>query len=232
MERTNMNKTTTGNLKIVGYIICALVTISAGFLIWEVFHYPDMTFSANWNMLTSPFGNICYFIGFLWAMMWWGKFTHWSATPVEETRDSWGNVKRREDFDITSQLLGKFILPFLGHFVIEPLIYGAIIFYPLQCIIAVVGSIFPYILVLLILGVTVAVWFWSSNPNKNTIIFIIASVLLAIGFSVGAYFLHPESAPAYNYTPSVEKTDSPSTDEEGIDESRFEENNIDESEFE
>ena len=230
MERLNLPKSVSGNSPVVGYIIGALVTISGGFLIWEVLNYPDMTFSANWNMFKSPIGNVCIFIGFFMAMIWWGKFTHWSATPVVETRDSWGNVKRKEDYDISNQMLGKFMLPLLGHFVIEPLIYGAIIFYPLQCIIAIVGSIFPYILALIIIGVTIAVWLWGNNANKNTIIFVVAGVLLTVGFAVGAYFLHPQSASAY--TPSIESTSASATDEEEYDDSEFDESDIDESEFE
>lgn len=230
MEKLNLAKSVSDNSLVVGYIIGALVTISGGFLIWEVLNYPDMTFSANWNMFKSPIGNVCIFIGFFMAMIWWGKFTHWSATPVIETRDSWGNVKRKEDYDISNQMLGKFMLPLLGHFVIEPLIYGAIIFYPLQCIIAIVGSLFPYILALIIVAVTIAVWLWGKNANKNIIIFIVAGVLLTAGFAVGAYFLHPQSASAY--PPSIESTSASATDEEEYDDSEFDESDIDESDFE
>ncbi len=227
-----MTTTSADNLQIVGYIIGALVTISGGFLIWEVLHYPNMTFSANWNMFKSPLGSVCIFIGFFMAMIWWGKFTHWSATPVVETRDSWGNIKRTEDYDMSNQMFGKFILPLLGHFVIEPLIYGAIIYYPLQCVIAVVGSIFPYVLSLIILIVIIAVWLWGNNTNRNTIVFAIAGVLLVIGFSVGAYFLHSKSDSSYNNTSNIEKTATSVTDEESVDEKNFEDADIDESEFE
>ena len=230
MKRAALSGSNSDNFKVVGYIIGALVTISGGFFIWEIILNSNLYFSANWNMFESPIGVICIFIGFFMAIIWWGKFTHWSATPVVETRDSWGNVKRKEDYDISNQLLGKFMLPLLGHFIIEPLIYGAIIYYPLQCIIAIVGSIFPWIISLIVVGVIVAIWVWNNNAGKNVILFTIGGLLLIVGFAVGAYFIHPESVPSY--TPNIEETYTPETGGEDIDESQFEDVNIDESEFE
>ncbi len=182
-------KRTDSTYNIVGYIVAAIISIAGGFFIYEIIANSSLTFEAQWNMFKSPLGNICIGIGFLMAIIWWGKFTHWSATPVVETRDSWGGViERKENYDITEQLFAKVLLPFLGHFVIEPLIYGAIIYYPLQCIIAVVGSIFPYILSLLVLGVIILFWMFTRlfHFRYQLLTLIIAGILFSGAFIWGS----------------------------------------------
>lgn len=179
------------NYKIAGYIVGAAVTLSGLFLIYEVLSTDQLNFSAEWNMFKSPLGTICYFIGLIWAIAWWGKFTHWSATPVIETRDSWGNVKRKEDYDISNQMFGKFLLPLLGHFVIEPLIYGAIIYYPIQCVIAILGAIFPYVVALLVLAIIAFSWLFSSTFyfRYHSIVLVCMGLLFSMAFALGGYYI-------------------------------------------
>lgn len=88
------------NYNIVGYVFAALITIAGLFLIYEVITTDALVFKANWNMFKSPLGNLCWFIGFFWAIAWWGKFTHWSATPITKTYDQYGSLKKvEEDYD-------------------------------------------------------------------------------------------------------------------------------------
>lgn len=193
-KRLPVNTDNTYN--IVGYVVAAIISIAGGFFIYEIIANSSLTFEAQWNMFKSPLGNICIGIGFLMAIIWWGKFTHWSATPVVETRDSWGGViERKENYDITEQLFAKVLLPFLGHFVIEPLIYGAIIYYPLQCIIAVVGSIFPYILSLLVLGVIILFWLFTRlfHFRYQILTLIIAGILFSGAFIWGSIAIDESS---------------------------------------
>lgn len=177
------------NYKIAGYIVGTAVTLSGLFLIYEVLSTDHLNFSAEWNMFKSPLGTICYFLGLIWAIAWWGKFTHWSATPVIETRDSWGNVKRKEDYDISNQMFGKFLLPLLGHFVIEPLIYGAIIYYPIQCVIAILGVIFPYIVALFVLAIIALSWLFSSTFyfRYHSAVLVCMGLLFTAAFALGGY---------------------------------------------
>ena len=178
------------NYTIAGYIIAALITIAGGFFIYEVVTTDALVFKANWNMFKSPLGQICWFIGFIWAMLWWGKFTHWSATPVVETRDRYGNlIERKENYDVTEQMFAKWLMPLLGHFVIEPLMYGAIIYYPIQCIIALVGAIFPYILSLIVLGIIVGAWLFSRTFQfrYHSAVLVILGILFTVAFAWGAY---------------------------------------------
>lgn len=178
------------NYTIAGYLIAALITIAGGLFIYEVVTTDALVFKANWNMFKSPLGQICWFIGFIWAMLWWGKFTHWSATPVVETRDRYGNlIERKENYDVTEQMFAKWLMPLLGHFVIEPLMYGAIIYYPIQCIIALVGAIFPYILSLIVLGIIVGAWLFSRTFQfrYHSAVLVILGILFTVAFAWGAY---------------------------------------------
>lgn len=178
------------NYNIVGYVFAALITMAGGFLIYEVLTTDALTFKANWNMFKSPLGNLCWFIGFFWAIAWWGKFTHWSATPVTKTYDRYGNLKKvEEDYDVSNQMFAKILMPFLGHFVIEPIIYGAIIYYPIQCIIAVVGTIFPYILSLIVLGIIAGSWMFTRTFQfrYHSIALVCLGILFTVAFAWGGY---------------------------------------------
>lgn len=178
------------NYMIAGYIIAALITIAGAFLIYEVVTTDALVFKANWNMFKSPLGNLCWIIGFIWAMLWWGKFTHWSATPIIEKRDRYGNlIERKEDFDIMEQGFAKILMPILGHFVIEPIMYGAIIYYPIQCIIALVGTIFPYILSLIVLAIIVGAWLFTRycQFRYHSAVLVVLGVLFTIAFAWGGY---------------------------------------------
>ena len=178
------------NYNIVGYVFAALITMAGGFLIYEVLTTDALTFKANWNMFKSPLGNLCWFIGFFWAIAWWGKFTHWSATPVTKTYDRYGNLKKvEEDYDVSNQMFAKILMPFLGHFVIEPIIYGAIIYYPIQCIIAVIGTIFPYILSLIVLGIIAGSWMFTRTFQfrYHSIALVCLGILFTVAFAWGGY---------------------------------------------
>lgn len=178
------------NYRIACLIISGFISLSGVFLVYEVLFDCDLTFKAQWNIFKSPLGSICIFIGFIWAMLWWGKFTHWSATPVVETRDRNGTlVDRKENYDVTEQLFAKFLMPLLGHFVIEPIIYGSIIYYPIQCIVAIVGGVFPHILSILIIGIIVACWVYAPNLQikKRSWLLCIAGFVLTLAFGWGGY---------------------------------------------
>ena len=186
------------NFDIARYAVGTLITLSGLFFIYAVLFKGDLTFSAQWNIFKSPLGSVCIFIGFFWAMLWWGKFTHWSATPVIETRDRYTGkvIERKEDYDIMEQGFAKIIMPLLGHFVIEPIMYGCIIYYPIQCIIALVGSIFPYVLTLIVLGIIVAAWLLTKNLQfrYRSALLVVAGLLFTVAFTWGGTAIY-NSAP-------------------------------------
>lgn len=222
-----------GSISIVSYVINGLLIISGVFFIYQIIVNSGWTFAPEWNMFKSGIlGSICVVIGFFLAMIKWGKGGHWSSTPVIEKRDSYTGrvIERKEDFDITEQVFAKIFLPLLGHFVIEPLMYGAFIYYPITCIIWLVGSIFPYILSFIIVVIIVALWLLcnSSDVNKNIIIYSVISFLLTVGFSYGGYYIYKGVTPVYNVTtPSYQTQQS-----DKFDGGEFDNDEIDESEFE
>lgn len=176
------------NYKLAGYVVGTLITLTGAFFLYEVFADGDLTFKANWNMFKSPLGSICLFIGFIWAMLWWGKFTHWSSTPVTEYRDKYGNVLgREENMDVMEQSFAKILMPILGHFVIEPIMYGAVIYYPIQCIIALVGSIFPYILALIVLAIIAMSWLFTREVSVryHSVALVVLGLLFTVAFAWG-----------------------------------------------
>lgn len=178
------------NYSIVGYVLAALMTITGAYLIYNVLFSEAFVFNANWNMFKSPLGNLCWIIGFLWAIVWWGKFVHWSQIPIIEKRDKYGNlIERKENMDVIEQMFAKVALPFIGHFIIEPLMYGAIIFYPIQCIIAVVGAVFPYIFSFIILAIVVGAWLFTRTFHfrYHSVVLVMSGLLFVIAFAWGGY---------------------------------------------
>lgn len=189
----NLPEFSNENYNIVGYIVAALITLSGGFLVYEVLFNSDLTFSANWNMFKSPLGQICWGIGFLCAIIFWGKMGHWSATPVNEYRDSSGRlVERKESMDVMDQGFAKILMPVLGHFGIEPLVYGALIYYPIECVIALVGTIFPYFLALIVLAIIVLAWFFPQKFEfrYRSVVLVLAGVFFTAAFAWGGYAIH------------------------------------------
>ena len=193
--RSSLNKIPEFSSKtysIVGYVIAAVVTIAGGYLIYNVVTTDALVFKANWNMFSSPLGSLCWMIGFIWAMAWWGKFVHWSQIPIIEKRDRYGNViERKENMDVVEQMFAKIALPFLGHFGLEPLMYGAVIYYPIQCIIAIVGAIFPYILSIIVLAIIVGAWLFTRTFQfrYHSVVLIVAGLLFTVAFAWGGYII-------------------------------------------
>lgn len=186
----NIPEFSTQNYYIAGYIVAALITISGFFLIYEALTTDLLMFKANWNMFKSPLGFICFGIGLLCSIIFWGRFGHWSRKPVIEERDSHDNLVRRyENMDIVEQLFHKLLFPILGHFIIEPLVYGALIYYPIQCVIAIVGAIFPYILSLIILCIIACAWLFTHKFQfrYHSVVLIVGGAIFIVGFTLGGY---------------------------------------------
>lgn len=178
------------NYVLAGYIVAALITLAGAFLIYEVLTTDALTFKANWNMFKSPLGSLCMIIGFICAIVFWGKMGHWSRTPITEYRDSSGNLLRREEnFDVMEQSFAKILMPILGHFILEPIIYGAIIYYPIQCIIAILGAIFPYIVTIIVLAIIAGAWLFTKKLQfrYRSALLIVLGVLFTAGFAMGGF---------------------------------------------
>lgn len=213
MKKTALSGSDFDNFKIIGYIIGALVTISGGFFIWEIIANSGFSFSANWSMFDSILLAPLYIVGLI------VMFANWNSL----------NYVIIYRLDISNVLFYNIVFPFLIRFVGIPLVVAAMIYYPLQCIIAIVGHFFPYIISIIVAGVIVVMWIWNNRPGKNSIVFTIAGILLTAGFAVGAYFIHPKSAPSYS--PRIENTSTSGTKVEDFDDSDFDESEFDDSDF-
>lgn len=179
--------------KTVTYACATIVALVAGWFIYEMFTYPDFGISAQWNMFKSILITPLYLIGLILAIVNWGKFTHWSSTPVRETYDSGGRLlKREENYDFGESMFWQFVVPFFGHFVIEPLIYAAIIYYPLMVVVAFLGLVLPYaltlLLVLVVVGMVLGGDLLRSVKGHSLVLFLLTTVL-TVGIGYSAYYM-------------------------------------------
>ncbi len=227
MERTNLSYTSANHQQIVGYIIATLVTISGGFFIYHIIVNSNWTFAPNWNMFSSVLIVPLYIVGIGVMFANWSKFSFSQDTYIKTTyRD--GTSKTEKSYDITDVLFGRLMLPLLGRFVIVPLFVSAAIYYPIMCIVWLVGSFLPWIVSTIIVGIIALIWIFGSNPGKNLIIYSIMGIIFTIGFALGAYYIYPH----YDSTPNIEESQTIGNNEESFNEIDFENIDIDESEFE
>lgn len=184
---------------IAGYVAAGLISATGLWLVYEVIANDALSFSADWNMFGNAFGNLCFWIGFICAIVFWGRWVHWSSTPVIVKRDRYtGEVLDvKEDYDVTEQGFAKILMPIIGHFIVEPIIYGALIYYPVQCVIALVGTIFPYIMSLIILAIVAGSWAYTrvATFRYHSAVLVALCVLLTVAFGYGAYSIHNSYAP-------------------------------------
>ena len=209
----NIPEFSDSNYNLAGYIVAALITLTGGFLIYEVITTDALTFKANWNMFKSPLGSLCICIGFICAIIFWGKFGHWTRIPYLVTKDELGNVKKVEkNYDMIETMIWTIFFPFLGHFIIDPIVYGALIYYPIQCIIAVVGAIFPYILSLIVLGIIAGSWMFTRTFQfrYHSAVLVFAGLLFTVAFGWGGYAIG-KSVPGSTIQMLFDNTNQPVT---------------------
>lgn len=177
---------------IVGIFFALTISASGGYLIFEIVTTDALVLKPEWNMFKSPLGNLCLIIGFVCALLFWGKFVHWTQIPLIGHRDSFGNWVWKENMDITEQMLYRVILPLIGHFVIEPIIYAAFIYYPLQVVIALVGAVFPYVVSLIIVGGIVFAWMFTDKVQSryHSVMVVLYGLVLTGIFSYVGYIIH------------------------------------------
>ena len=174
------------NYNLVGYIVGALVTCSGGFLIFQLIKNSDLTFSAEWNMFKSVLIWPLYIVGLIVMFANWNKLS-FSYNTYEKTTYSDGRVEVKRDWDITEVIMGRVLAPILGRFILFPLAVAAAIYYPLMCIVHLVGAIFPWILSLIIVGIIITSWMFTSwfKFRNCSIVLAIAGVVFTAAFIWG-----------------------------------------------
>jgi hypothetical protein len=219
------------NNAIIGYIISGLVTISGGFFAYEVVANSDWTFAPEWNMFKSILLMPLYIIGLILMFANWNKFSFSQDTYIKTTYSD-GSSKTEKSNDIIDFMFGHILLPIIGRLIIAPLIIAAFIYYPLMCIVWLVGAIFPYVLAAIVLGIIILSWALGNmfQLNNQGIVLAIAGILFTAGFAYGGYAIEQGVPPTFEQQPV--STSSQNAGDCQVTESEFEDSEINEDEFE
>ena len=171
-----------------------------------------------------------YIIGLLVMFANWNKFSFGQDTYIKTTYSD-GTSKTEKSYDIIDVIFGRVMLPILGRFVAVPIIVAAIIYYPLMCVVHIVGWAFPYLVSLLAIGVIGISWVLPSKlqMNNRSIILLLLAIVFSAAFGYGGYAIgNNESGDAAasreNGLPEVDITqfENTSPSQQKIDLSEFE----------
>ncbi|MBP1541106.1 MAG: hypothetical protein ILA25_02925 [Prevotella sp.] len=174
----------------ISYFISGLLTVSGGIFIYEVIANSDWTFAPQWNIFRSPLLVPLYIIGIIVMFAYWSKFSFSQDTYIKTTyRD--GSSKTEKSYDISDVLFGHLILPLIGRFVIVPLMVSAVIYYPLMCVVWLVGGIFPYVLALIVLAIIVFSWtaYRHLTTGNQALVSGAVGIVFTLGFAFGSYVI-------------------------------------------
>lgn len=178
------------NYEIAGYVVGATVTCSGAYLIYQILFNSDITFTANWNMFKSVLMWPLYIIGLLVMFANWNMFNFSYDTYDKITYDD-GHVEVKRNWDIMEWMLGHVVFPLLCRFFLVPIIIAALIYYPLMCIVHLIGSIFPYILSLIIVGIIFMAWMFTRwfQFRYHSIVLILVGIVFTGVFSVSGFII-------------------------------------------
>ena len=156
----------------------------------------------------------------------------WSQSVDIKTTYSDGSSKTEKSNDIIDFMFGHILLPIIGRLIIAPLIIAAFIYYPLMCIVWLVGAIFPYVLAAIVLGIIILSWALGNmfQLNNQGIVLAIAGILFTAGFAYGGYAIEQGVPPTFEQQPV--STSSQNAGDCQVTESEFEDSEINEDEFE
>lgn len=138
---------------ICGGVLSAIVV----FFIIEMFSADNFGLDIEWNIFESAWFGVLFPIGFILAIVNWGKFGHWSMQSYYVYKDDWGRKYTKKNNDIIDTMFNSIIWPLVGHFLIEPTIYACIIYYPLMCIFALLDALLPYVISLALIALSAGV---------------------------------------------------------------------------
>ncbi|MBO5641325.1 MAG: hypothetical protein J5900_02705 [Prevotella sp.] len=200
---------------VMAYVASCILTVSGGIFIYEILRNTDLTFSPTWNMFDSLLIWPLFITGILFMLAHWNAFSGFGGDPYEVITTWDGRKYVRRNWDIAEVLFAKVFLPFLGRFIIIPLMFSAAIYYPLMCVVWLVGSAFPYIISLLIVLTMVGAWLFALNPsvNEKLIVFVVGCLIFTSGYGVGSYLIDRNASPRQVETQVEDNTyNSPALD--------------------
>lgn len=172
-------------MQIVSYVSIIVVGLTGGFLAYKIL-VTDFEVEVEWNIFDSVLIAPLYIVGLVIAICHIGK-NHYSQETIIETTYSDGSKKREKSNDIIDFLLGSVIVPLAMHFVVEPLLWAAAIYYPLMCIVALIGAVLPYIFPLIVPAICAGLWFLGDRATfrYRSVVLIMTTLILGVIFVLG-----------------------------------------------
>lgn len=173
------------------YVSSALIGCASLYFLYVIFTTPSFGIEVEWNMFKSTLFSPLFIIGIITAIVKWGSFGHWSRTPLIVTKDANGNPKKVEkDYDIIETIFWSILFPFIGHFVIEPCVYAAIIYYPLMVVGAAVSAVLNYVIAAALIAIVVCLALYGkrlTTVRAHSTVIVALTILLAGGLSYAGY---------------------------------------------
>ncbi len=110
----------------------------------------DIGWDVEWNIFKSP--SLWMFFSFIGFFLQFFNWQHTSFDHVTEVTYTDGSKKRYKSMDVIDTMEGQFLWPIISHLVVIPAIYGAVIYYVLMMILALISSLVPYLAGAAVLG--------------------------------------------------------------------------------
>lgn len=176
-------------MRIISIVFMVILGLTGGFMSYEML-VNDFEVEVEWNMFESVLIVPLYIVGLVIAICHIGK-NHYSQETIIETTYSDGTKKREKSNDIIDFLLGSIIIPLAMHFIVEPLLWAAVIYYPLMGVIALVGVVLPYIFPLIVVAICVGVWFLGNRATfrYRSVVLIMITLILSVSFVLGGMLM-------------------------------------------
>lgn len=171
--------------KVFSNILYAGSAIMVLLSVWAAWNIAQKSFGlgVEWNIFKSS-GLWTFFsvIGFFLQFFNW---QHTSFEHVTEVTYADGSKKRYKSMDIIDNMEGSFLWPLISHLVLIPAMYGAIMYYILMVCLALIGSIMPYVLALLVIGSVYLYYILGTRMKQRKFriaLLITMSVLFALAY--------------------------------------------------
>ena len=132
---------------VCGGILSAIVV----FFIIEMFSADDFGISVEWNIFESAWFGILFPIGFVLAIV------NWGMQAYDVYKDEYGRKYTKKNQDLIETMFNSIIWPLVGHFMIEPVLYACIIYYPLMCVFAILDALLPYVISLALIALSAGI---------------------------------------------------------------------------
>lgn len=145
-------KTESSQTKIANTLRCVISALLLAFTGYGAWTLANSTFDFNieWNCFNSPnlYGTLS-FIGFFLQFFDW---QHFSFDWEYRWKDRNGNRRREKSMDVLDVVEGRILFPLLMHFLVVPMIYGALLYYVIMGGFAILQGLMPWLLALLIIA--------------------------------------------------------------------------------